>query len=88
MTIEKIPIVTESTAAQPAVDERGDVAAPGRDIDSVLWGRNASESASHPTAVISEALASFRRHPAHRRLTSHSREKPAHYRTAPAAVPL
>ncbi|MFG2020768.1 hypothetical protein [Actinomadura geliboluensis] len=37
MTIEKIPIVTESTAAQPAVDERGDVAAPAMDIDSVLW---------------------------------------------------
>ena len=37
VTIEKIPIVTESTAAQPAVDERGDVAAPARDIDSVLW---------------------------------------------------
>lgn len=37
VTIEKIPIVTESTAAQPAVDERGDVAVPAMDIDSVLW---------------------------------------------------
>ncbi|WP_344586508.1 hypothetical protein [Actinomadura vinacea] len=37
MTIEKIPIVTESTAAQPVVDERDDVAVPTVDIDSVLW---------------------------------------------------
>ncbi|WP_169809435.1 hypothetical protein [Actinomadura chibensis] len=43
MTIEKIPIVTESTAAQPVIDERDDGAVPTMDIDSVLLVGNAVE---------------------------------------------